>query len=92
MQLATEMARDASTLIRFASKMGVDDTRVSGLLKKYAQRYKQTNFQKVLRVAGPWIAMVDSKRARKKPARKEARAKRAVVETEGNVVRAAFGR
>lgn len=94
MQLATEMARDASTLIRFASKMGADDTRVSGLLKKYAQRYKQTNFQKVLRVAGPWIAMVDSKRARKKPARKQSQGKRAAVPalTEGNVVHAAFGR
>ena len=94
MQLATNMARDASSLIRFAGKIGIDDTRVSGLLKKYAQRYKQTSHQEVLRVAGPWISMVDSKRARKKPARKQPREKRtpARAMTEGNVVRAVFGR
>ena len=91
--LATEMVRDGASLMKFAGRMGIDDTRVAGLLKKYTQRNKQTSHQKVMRVAGPWIAMVDSERARQKERAKRSAAKRATrpVQTEGNVVRAAFG-
>ncbi len=92
--LATEMIHDGASLMKLAGRMGIDDTRVSGVLKKYAQRYKQTNHQKVLRVAGPWIAMVDSKRAREKSVRKQSRGKRTAAPAmiDRSVVHVAFGR
>lgn len=94
--LANEMIRDGSSLLKFVGRMGFDGTRVSGLLKKYIQTNKQTSHQKVIRVAGPWISMVDSERARQKPGRKQP-AKRAPVTpatpapTDDNVIHATFG-
>ncbi len=94
-KLGEQASRDGASLMRFAYRLA-SGKKVAAVMKKYVTN-ESAYFEGLRRVVAPLAKIEEAESARKKatkqpPKRTKARTTRAVVETQDNVVRAAFGR
>ena len=93
-KLANHVLRDGTSLIRIAGRIGTGDKYV-GVLRRYIGDHKQACAAEVATIVRPLLELEDAEKERAKEradAKKKRTVKPAAAETQGKVVRVAFGR